>query len=112
MRSHNGWPGRIRTYAYLDQNQVPYRLATGQLNGGGGGIRTPEPEGDELQSPVFSQTSLPLHLNWFKSYLIIQFFLIVSYFFILYLQIFLSLLNKQTLEVFVIDFFIYLFRIL
>lgn len=30
-------------------------------NGGGGEIRTPEPEGTDLQSAAFSQTSLPLH---------------------------------------------------
>ena len=36
-----GWAGRIRTPGCQDQNLVPYRLATAQLNTGGeGGIRT------------------------------------------------------------------------
>lgn len=46
-RTEKGWVGRIRTYAYRDQNPVPYRLATTQsdeINGGEERIRTSGPE--------------------------------------------------------------------
>ena len=37
---------------------MPYPLANGQI-GGGGGIRTPEPEGSGLQPPAFDRFATP-----------------------------------------------------
>ena len=53
-RSHNGWGGRIRTYGTLDQNQLPYHLATPQY-GGECGIRT---HGTLSCSTVFKTVAL------------------------------------------------------
>ena len=54
------WGSWIRTSASRDQNPLPYRLAIPQY-GGREWIRTTEPEGADLQSAAFSQTSLPFH---------------------------------------------------
>ncbi len=42
-REVNGWGTRIRTWAWRDQNPLPYRLAIPQSIGGYGGTRTCDP---------------------------------------------------------------------
>ena len=56
------WASWVRTSASRDQNPLPYHLAIAQY-GGREWIRTTEPEGADLQSAAFSQTSLPFHIS-------------------------------------------------
>ncbi len=58
------WASWVRTSASRDQNPLPYHLAIAQKWNGGEWIRTTEPEGADLQSAAFSQTSLPLRKSF------------------------------------------------
>ena len=56
----NNWASWIRTNEWRSQSPLPYRLAIAQyIDGGGGQIRTAEPEGADLQSAAFSHFATP-----------------------------------------------------
>ena len=58
------WDSWIRTSDTRYQKPMPYHLAISQWCDGGYRIRTYEPEGMDLQSTAFDQTSLnPHHIN-------------------------------------------------
>ena len=53
----------IEPLRWQSQSLLPYRLATPQIGGGGGQIRTAEPEGADLQSAAFSLFATPPYIG-------------------------------------------------